>query len=98
MGKKRKTFVRVLLEQGFKKVPWEKCPQGFKESNFACYSDEANNRWCEVYLTEKPVYTWIVGSGINFSGYNGGRFFFSDQVDDLEKLLLTLPKLSQKAA
>jgi hypothetical protein len=51
---KKQTFIQVLRAHGFKKMRWDKCPQGFQESNYPCYSHEEKNIWCEVYLTDKP--------------------------------------------
>jgi hypothetical protein len=79
------TFISVLKENGFKKMPWEKCPQGFKESNYQCFSDEKNNRYCEVYLSDKPPYCWVVGNGIKKSGIIGGQFTY--EPNELKKLL-----------
>lgn len=85
---KKDTFIRVLREFGLKRMPWDKCVKGFKESNYPCYSDEKNNRYCEVYLGDKLPYVWIVGNGIKPTQFPGGLFF--DDPADLRKLLSSL--------
>lgn len=46
------TFISVLRSFGFKKVRWEKCPQGFKQAGYPCYSHPLINAWAEVYPKE----------------------------------------------
>lgn len=72
----KKTFVSVLKSFGFKKMPWNKCPQGFEKSNYPCYSNAEKNQWCELYLSDEIPYGWIIGNGIKTTkSYLGGKFF-----------------------
>lgn len=80
-----KGVITLLKSLGFKKQPWNKCPQGFKEYNYPCYSHEEKNMWCELYLSDTLPYGWIVGAGIKGTGIGGGGFFYS--LPDLQKIL-----------
>jgi hypothetical protein len=82
------TYPQILKSFGFKKMRWDKCPQGFKESNYPCFSHREKNIWCEVYLSDSFPYCWIIGDGFKGLGYLGGRFF--DAPKDLKTFLQKL--------
>lgn len=82
-------FIATLLANGFKKVPWNKCPQGFEKANYPCYSNEEKNIWAEVYLDEKWQYMFIEGDNIKPTGtLQLGTMI--DEPKDLKTLLKTL--------
>lgn len=61
-------FIDTLIENGFKKVPWNKCPQGYEKANYPCYSHEEKNVWAEVYLDKGWQYMFIEGANIKPKG------------------------------
>ena len=83
-------FVKILRANGFKKMSWDKCPQGFKEKNYPCYSNESKNIYAEVYTTDKPAYMWIIGPDIGDKKYPGGKHFWESK--DLVNLLVATSK------
>jgi hypothetical protein len=66
------TFVSVLRSFGFKKVKWEKCPQGFKQANYPCYSHPSINSWAEVYPKEQ--YMLLQDEHLNKNHWLGKHF------------------------
>lgn len=78
-------FVKILKDNGFKKVPWDRCPQGYQESNYQCFEHVYYNRWAEVYLSDPYPYVYIVGDGIaERLNYLGGQHI--NEPKDLENL------------
>jgi hypothetical protein len=73
------TFLQVLRSAGFKRMSWDKCPRGFQDRNYQCFSHQERNLWAEVYLTDKPVYMQLEGVGI---GYNGKFFYEPKELND----------------
>lgn len=57
-------YISILTSNGFNKMPWNKCPQGFEKANYPCYSHKEKNIWAEVYLSDPWPYLFIVGGGI----------------------------------
>jgi hypothetical protein len=74
----------ILIAKGFKKMPWNKCPQGFEKAGYPCFSHEAKNIWIEVYATDKPPYGWVIGRGIG-DNFGHGKFFYSTK--ELKEIL-----------
>jgi hypothetical protein len=83
----KQTFVSVLKEFGFKKMPWDKCPQGYKESNYQCFCTPFANMYAEVYLSDPYPYMWIVGDGMEGGvAHIGGKHF--NEAEELHTFLL----------
>lgn len=82
-----KNFCATLRSFGFKKMSWDKCPQGFRESNYPCFSLKEKNIWVEVYLSDKPPYCFLQST---IAGYRG-KFFYD--ADELRKHLTVKEKL-----
>jgi hypothetical protein len=78
----KEPFISVLREFGFKKVSWDKCPQGFKEAGFPCYTHPAVNCFASVYTKEN--YMHLDDEIINKSSHLGKHFFYAS---DLRKHL-----------
>jgi hypothetical protein len=64
-------------------MPWSKCPRGYKESNYQCYSHDDKNLWCEVYLSDKPPYSFLQWPG----GYRGAFFYEASELNEKIKKL-----------
>ena len=81
------SFVGVLKSFGFKNVPWDKCPRGFEESKYKCFTMKDVNVWAEVYTTDIPPYMWIIGDSklADFGRPGRGRFF--NEPSHLKKFL-----------
>lgn len=65
-------FITVVKSLGLKRMPWNKCAQGFKESNYQCFYDDKKNIWIEIYLTDRPVYCLVQSSKTG----HWGKFFY----------------------
>jgi hypothetical protein len=74
----------ILISKGFKKMAWNKCPQGFEKSGYPCFSHEKKNIWVELYLTDTPAYGWLIGPGTKRAN-NRGQFFYSTK--ELKEIL-----------
>ena len=71
------TFLQSIKGLGFRKVPWDKCPRGFQDSNYQCFYNKAKNIWVEIYLTDRPPYSQVQS---NKTGYLGEFFYEPDQL------------------
>jgi hypothetical protein len=60
-----KKIIALLIKKGYTQAPWDKCPQGFKESNYPCYQHKDHNVWVQLYPNEKygHIYTAIYQPG-----------------------------------
>ena len=65
---KGQKFISILIANGFKKMPWDKCPRGFETANYPCYYHGQKNIWAEVYLSDLVPYMFIVGDNIKPTG------------------------------
>lgn len=68
-----KSVINFLTKKGYKQVDWNKCPKGYRESNYLCFSKDGYNIWCELYITDSIPYGWIVGTMTTFRG----KFFYT---------------------
>lgn len=85
-------YETILRRFGYKKVPWNKCPQGFEKANYPCYTHKDHNVWVEVYKTDPLPYGWIIADSTKSSlGTNRGQFF-----DDIRELQFLLKKINQQ--
>lgn len=85
MNIKAQAFINILKNKKFKKVAWDKCPKGFKESNYQCFSHEDKNLWAEVYTTE--IFPYMLIQGVGIKGYLGKHIQEPEQLNKLLKEL-----------
>jgi len=81
----QKEFIVILLNAGFEKMPWDKCPKGYKDSDYQCFYHKEKNIWCEIYPDQWMTYGWIVGQNLKSSKYSNGKFF--ETTKELQSLL-----------
>ncbi len=73
-----------LINEGFLRQPWHKCPQGYQKANYPCYYKVDMNAWCEWYKTDNPKYGSIIADGIKSTTKSGVCF---DTLDQLKEIL-----------
>jgi hypothetical protein len=82
------TYISILKSFGFKKVSWDKCPKGFQEANYPCYTHPTINAWAEVY----PKEHYMMLQDEQIKGYLGKHF---NEPSELKKHLTKYYSLNE---